>query len=115
MKRLSHKSLHHPCWVAIACLALGVGGGAFLETLFSSSFFGRTGAITVALGVLTFGATASDLLIRSQVGRVSDGNGDLPEPYNRANLRRVMGMQTLVVVVGTIQWGFGDLVGAKKC
>ncbi|MCP4206116.1 MAG: hypothetical protein GY767_03585 [Shimia sp.] len=115
MERLSQLSLHHPVWIAVACLVVGLGGGAFFDTLFSSGFFGRAGAITVALGVITFGATAGDLLIRSQVGRIADKNGDLPHPYNRKNLTRVMGMQTVVVVVGTIQWGFGDLIGAKLC
>ena len=115
MNWLSHQALHYPARVALFCGMLGIALALVMEIAGFCGFFGRSGSLTVSLGVLTFGATASDLLIRSQVARISDKNGDLPFPYSRKNLEKVLLFQTLVIIAGTIQWGFGDLLRSSSC
>ena len=110
MDSLSKKTLHFPVVVALICVVAGLSSGLVAQNLLGMAMFGRFGAVTTALGIMTFGATASDLLIEAQAGKWTDESGDLPYPYSRRNLRKVLGMQTVVVMIGTIQWGFGDLV-----
>lgn len=109
MEWLAIRALLHPRRVAVACVFIGVILGLFSQVIFGNSMFGRFGSVTVAFGVLTFGAATGDVIIYSSVGKVSGNNG-LAFPRNFTNLRRVFKWQTIVVAVGTILWGFGDLV-----
>lgn len=115
MDWLVRTSLQRPLLVGMGCLLLGLLGGFVVEVSGLCGFFGRFGSLTVALGALAFGAIASDLLIRAQVGRFADDNGDLPHPYSRTHLRKVLGVQAIVVFLGTLQWGFGDLLRLGEC
>lgn len=118
MERLTNATLHRPLLIAISCILLGLIAGAFAEALVTvnnGSWLGRFGSVTVALGVLTFGALTSDLVIRGQVGWINDKSGDRSFPYSRRNLHYVFTVQTIVIIFGTLQWGFGDVIYGEAC
>ena len=95
---------------ALGMVGLGVGAGVLFGLTLGSIWFTSFGAVTIALGVAGFGVVASDLLNRAQDGRVARDKDDPSKPFSPGNIRTCLNYQTFVVVLGTLQSGFGGLI-----
>ena len=103
--------LKRPISAAASSIAFGLLGGIAAAALWNGhNLFERFGAVTTALGILTFGAMASELLVRSQGSFIMGDDGEPGAPFNFATVRSALSWQTFVVLIGTMQWGFGALI-----
>lgn len=107
--------LKHPKLAALLVLIVGCGGGVLAEWLGFSGLFERFGALNIALGVLLFGSLASELLVRAQGTFILGNDGEPREPFKFKQVRSALNWQTFVVVLGTVQWGFGGLLFRASC
>ena len=104
----------NPGIVAAIVLAVGLLGGiAAAIAMPTLNLFERFGAVTTSLGLVVFGSLASELLVRSQGSFVMQDDGEPGGPFKFAVTRRALTLQTWVVLIGTLQWGFGSLVFAR--
>jgi len=95
---------------AVLILGVGILGGFAAERAFGLGLFERFGALTAGLAVLVFGLVSSELLNKAQDAYFARGKDDLRDPFGVSNIRRCLGLQSVVVLLGTLQWGFGALV-----
>lgn len=106
--------LNRPLISACMVLLFGLGGGAIAAMIFKGmNLFERFGAVTTTLGLVVFGSLASELLVRSQGSFIMSGDGEPSAPFNFATVRHALNLQTIVVGIGTLQWGFGSLIFAR--
>ncbi|MEO0400961.1 MAG: hypothetical protein AAF214_01160 [Pseudomonadota bacterium] len=101
--------LSHPIVSGLIIIIIGVLGGVYAAQLFGPNMFERFGSLTVALGVLIFGCVVTELQVRGQSSLITADNGLPPSPFTPPEVRLALFVQTLVVCIGTIQWGFGSL------
>jgi len=71
--------------------------------------FERFGSLTVAIGILVFGYVVTELQVRGQFSLLMPDDGLPPSPFKPSEVRLALFVQTIVVCIGTIQWGFGSL------
>ena len=102
--------LRNPFTAAAIPLSFGLGGGLLLELFVWNDIFGPFGSVTVAISVLVFGTLAGELLTRSQGSFVMHDDSEPGEPFKFQQVRRVLSLETVVIALGTIQWGFGHLL-----
>ena len=102
--------LLNPKKTSLAIAAVGFGGGYLGQTLVDHNLFERFGSLTVALAVLVFGIVAAELLNRAQDGYFSREDNDPNEPTSVQNIRKTLNFQSVLVFLGTLQWGFGGLL-----
>ena len=110
-----------PVWVArnpkkaaFLVLTIGLLGGVVMAFIFPGlNLFERFGAVTTSLGLLVFGSLASELLVRSLGTQIMGNNGQPGGPLKFDMTRHALTLQTWVVLIGTLQWGFGSLVFSR--
>lgn len=102
--------LRKPWLFALGVLAVGGGAGATFHLLVGEPTFGMFGSLTVALALMTFGTLASELLTYSQGTWIMGDDHEPGAPYTFSEVRKALLAQTLVGVIGTLQWGFGDFL-----
>ena len=102
--------LTYPLPIAFAICIAGLIGGFIAEDIFGQNLFERFGALTAGLGVFVFGLGAAELLTRSQFSFIMDDDGEPTAPFKSRTVRFSLDCQAAVVLVGTIQWGFGSLL-----
>jgi hypothetical protein len=104
----------HPIISALVVTVLGVGGGLLAALVFPErNLFERFGSVTTMLGLLVFGTLGGELLVRSQGTFAMQNDGEPGGPFKFAPTRKALTLQTVVVCIGTIQWGFGSLMFAR--
>lgn len=102
--------LRYPLPIAFSICLLGLIGGYFAQGYFGNGLFERFGSLTAGLGAFVFGIAAAELLIRSQVTFIMGDDGEAAAPFKARTVRFALDCQAAVVLVGTIQWGFGGLL-----
>ena len=104
----------NPTTAAFLVLTIGLLGGLVMAFLFPGlNLFERFGAVTTSFGLLVFGSLASELLVRSLGTPIMQNDGEPGGPFKFALTRRALSLQTWVVLMGTLQWGFGSLVFSR--
>ncbi len=104
----------NPVVAATVVTLFGIIGGLIAAILLPChNLFERFGSVTTMLGLLVFGSLASELLVRSQGTFTMQNDGEPGGPFKFAPTRKALTLQTIVVCIGTLQWGFGSLVFAR--
>jgi hypothetical protein len=102
--------LRRPRTAGAFCILLGGGFGIAMELIFQNTMFARCGSLTVAAAIIVMGFAVEELAVRGQYSLIMADDGHPAEPFKPQQIRQFMTWQSFALFVGTLQWGFGDLV-----